>query len=193
MIELPTFAKAASFAAEFVDAGFTQRGLQSIDYIPRKGSRYKAAFSYGPYIADEGRVMVARLIRAKQEGMRVALPLIHSQGNPGATLLNGATASGRVLSIKSVTPGYVCKEGYWLNLVKGGQNYLHQVAVGGRASDAGILAITLNELLRTDFPNNAVVNIGKPVIEGIVEGDVASWNYSVDRVIPIEFAIEEKA
>jgi hypothetical protein len=65
--------------------------------------------------------------------------------------------------------------------------------LAGVHSDAGVLAITLNELLRTDFPNNAVVNIGKPVIEGIVEGDVASWNYSVDRVIPIEFAIEEKA
>jgi hypothetical protein len=193
MIELPAFAHASSFAAEFIDAGFTQRGLQSIDYIPRKGSRYKAAFTFGPYTGDEGRVMVARLIRAKQEGMRVPLPLLHSQGNPGAPLIDGAVASGRVLPLKNVTPGYLCKEGYFLTLFKDGQAYLHQVAVGGRATDAGLLSITLNELLRTDFPNNAVVQLAKPVIEGIVEGDTAGWNYSVDRVIPIEFAIEERA
>lgn len=191
MIELPTFARFSSFSASLIDAGFTQRGVQSLERIDRKGSRYKVALTCPPYTPEQGRVMVARLIRAKQEGIRVALPILHSQGSPGAPLLNGAVSSGRVINIDGLTPGYVCSEGFWLSLVKDGQHYLHSVGIGGTANGAGQLQIELNELLRDSFPDNAVVNLAQPMVEGIVEGDAWAWNYSVDRVIPIEFALEE--
>jgi hypothetical protein len=191
MIELPSFARAASATPMFMDAGFTQRGVQSLGRIDRKGSRYKIAFSYGPFSAAAGNIMVARLIAAKQAGLRVPYPLQISQGSPGTPLLNGAVTTGRIINIDGLTPGYVCSEGFWLSLVKDGRHYLHSVGIGGTANGSGQLQIELNELLRDPFPDNAAVNLAEPMVEGIVEGEVWQWQLSVDRVVPIEFTIEE--
>ncbi len=191
MIELPDFAIRGSVTPTFIDAGFTQRGVQSLSRIDRKGGRYTLACTYGPFHPEEGRVMVARLVAGKQEGIRVAFPLLHSQGAPGNARLDGAAATGKIIDLDGLTPGYVAKEGYWLSLVKDGQHYLHSVRTGGRANAAGQLTLTLNEMLRDSFPDNAVVNLARPMVQGFVQGDRASWQYAVDRMIPIEFAIEE--
>jgi hypothetical protein len=66
------------------------------------------------------------------------------------------------------------------------------VRTGGRASDTGTLTIVLNELVRDSFPDNTVVHLAKPMVQGLVEGDEAAWNISVDRVIPIAFTIKEQ-
>lgn len=192
MIELPNFAIRGSVVPTFIDAGFNQSGIQSDDYIPRKGGRFRVACFYSPLHPDEGRVMVSRLIAGKQEGIRVPFPLLHSQGSPGAPLLSAAVTTGKVIAADGLTPGYFCKEGYWLSLVKDGRHYLHSVREGGRA-DNGALSITLNERLRTDFADNTVVNLAKPMIEGLVLGDEVQWSYAVDRMIPIEFEIKEKS
>lgn len=190
MIDLPTFAVPGSFQATFNDAGFTQSGMQSDDYIPRKGGRYTVAFTFGPYTPDQGRVMVSRLIAGKQGGIRVKLPLLHDQGAPGTPLLNGAVTTGRTLALDGLAPGYVIEEGYWLSLVKSGQHYLHSVRTGATASGAGAATIELNELLRTDFADNTVVNLAQPQVEGLLPEDW-SWSYDVSRVIPIEFSLKE--
>ena len=192
MIELPSFAVPASFSASFMDAGFTQRGIQSADYIPRKGGRYRVGFTFGPYTPDEGRVMVSRLIAGKQGGLRVRFPVLHNQGSPGSPVLSGAVSSGRTLPLSGLTAGYPILEGYWLSLVKSGQHYLHSVGVGATANGSGVATIELNELLRTDFGSGTVVHLLQPQVEGLVVGDEAAWNFAVDRVIPIEFSIEEK-
>lgn len=191
MIELPSFAVRGSASPAFMDAGFIQRGVQSLERIDRKGGRYKLACSYGPFHPEQGRVMVARLIAAKQEGLRIAFPLLHSQGSPGSPLLNGAVTTGRTIPLDGLTPGYTCKEGYWLSLVKDGRHYLHSVRTGGVANGSGQLAVTLNELLRDSFADNTVVHLAKPMVEGFIEGDEAAWSFSVDRMIPIEFTLEE--
>jgi hypothetical protein len=193
MIELPDFATPGAMEPEFLDAGFTQRGLQSLDRIDRKGGRFKLSLSYGPYQPEKARVLVSRLIAAKQEGLRIEYPLLHSQGSPGAPLLNGAVTTGREIVLDGLTPGYTCKEGYWLSLVKSGRHYLHSVRTGGRANGSGQLTITLNEMLRTDFADNTVVHLAKPMVEGFVDGETWAWATAVDRVTPIEFTLEEAA
>lgn len=192
MIELPSFATMGRADPVFIDAGFNQSGIQSDDYIPRKGGRYRVSCAYGPFHPEQGRVMVARLIAGKQGGIRIPLPLQHSQGSPGSPLLNGAVTSGRTLVLDGLTPGYTCKEGYWLSLEKDGQHYLHNVRTGGRASDTGTLTIVLNELVRTSFPDNTVVHLAKPMVQGLVQGDEVGWALSVDQMTPIEFTIKEK-
>ena len=192
MIDLPTFAVPGSFTGTLIDAGFTQAGIESDDYIPRKGSRYSVAFTFGPYTAENARVMVSRLIAGKQGGVRVKLPLLHSQGSPGTPLLNGAVTTGRTIAIDGLTPGYVIQEGFWLSLVKSGQHYLHSVGVGATANGSGQATIELNELLRTDFADNTVVNLAEPQVEGLLVGDEWSWQFDVNRVIPIEFTVKEK-
>jgi len=190
MIDLPTFAVPGSFQATFNDAGFTQTGIQSDDYIPRKGGRYTVAFTFGPYTPENGRVMVSRLIAGKQGGVRVKLPLLHSQGSPGTPLLNGAVTTGRTIAIDGLTVGYEIKEGYWLSLVKSGQHYLHSVGVGATANGSGQATIQLNELLRDSFADNTVVNLAEPQVEGLLSSDW-SWSVDVNRVFPIEFSLKE--
>jgi hypothetical protein len=190
MIDLPTFAVPGSFQATFNDAGFTQTGIQSDDYIPRKGGRYTVAFTFGPYTPENGRVMVSRLIAGKQGGVRVKLPLLHSQGTPGTPLLNGAVTTGRTIAIDGLTPGYVIQEGFWLSLVKSGQHFLHSVGVGATANGSGQATIQLNELLRDSFADNTVVNLAEPQVEGLLPGDW-SWSVDVNRVFPIEFSLKE--
>lgn len=191
MIELPTFAQPAGMQVVFQDAGFTQRGVQSLGRIDRKGGRFKLALSYGPYEPERARVMVSRLIAAKQEGLRVPFPLLHSQGSPGAPLTVGALTSGRSLPLDGLTPGYTVKEGYYLSLEKDGRHYFHSIRTGGVANGSGVLTVTLNELLRDTFPDNTPVHLAKPMIEGLIEGDEWGWQAAVDRVTPIEFALEE--
>ena len=190
MIDLPTFAVPGSFQATFNDAGFTQTGIQSDDYIPRKGGRYTVAFTFGPYTPENGRVMVSRLIAGKQGGVRVKLPLLHSQGSPGTPLLNGAVTTGRTIAIDGLTAGYVIQEGFWLSLVKSGQHFLHSVGVGATANGSGQATIQLNELLRDSFADNTVVNLAEPQVEGLLPGDW-SWSVDVNRVFPIEFSLKE--
>ena len=191
MIELPTFAVPGSFQAFFMDAGFTQRGVQSLDRIDRKGGRYKLALSYGPYLPDQARIMVSRLIAAKQSGLRVDFPLLHDQGGFGPVRLNAAVTSGRTIQIKDLGAGYVIEDGFWLSLVKGTRHYLHNVRFGGTANGSGIVTVELNELLRDTFAENTMVHLGIPKIEGLVDGDEYAWAAAVDRVTPIEFTIEE--
>lgn len=191
MIEFPPNTHMAGCVPTLVDAGFTQRGLGSLQRIERKGTRYKLACTFGPFTPEIARVMVARLIRGKQEGVRLPYPLQHSQGSPGAPLLNGAVSTGREIVLDGLTAGYVCKEGYWLSLVKDGRHYLHNVKTGGMANASGQLTITLNEMVRNSFADNTVVHLAKPMVEGLVEGDEWAWSLSVDRVTPIEFTLEE--
>lgn len=189
MIDLPTFAVPGTFSGTLNDAGFTQSAMQSDEYIPRKGSRYTVAFKFGPYRPDEGRVMVSRLIAGKQGGVRVRLPLLASQGMPGAPVV-GAGATGRTLPLTGLTPGYEILEGYWLSIVKAGQHFLHSVGVGAVANAGGAATIQLNELQRDTFPAGSVVNLAAPQVEGLLPED---WTFAFDvnRVVPIEFTLKE--
>lgn len=190
MIDLPTFAVPGSFQATFNDAGFTQSGVQSDDYIPRKGGRYTVAFTFGPYTADQGRVMVSRLIAGKQGGVRVKLPLLQPQGSPGAPVV-GAGAAGRTLPLTGLTPNYPILEGYWLSIVKGGQHFLHSVGTGAVASAGGAASIELNELLRDTFTAGAVVHLAQPQVEGLLVGDEWGFGFDFNRILPIEFTLKE--
>jgi len=189
VLDLPLFAGPATFTASFNDPGFTQRAVQSDDYIPRKGGRYTVGFTFGPYAPNQGRVMVARLIAGKQGGVRVKLPLLHGQGNPGSPVVS--SASGRMLGISGLTPGYAALEGYWLSLVKDGRHYLHSIGIGATAGVAGTITVELNELLRDTFAPGTPVHLAQPQVEGLLQGDDFSWSVGTDRLFPIAFTIKE--
>ena len=192
MIELPYFAQPSGFTASLMDAGFTQRGVQSLDRIDRKGTRHKVSLSFPPFKPEQGRVMVRRLVRGKQEGVRVALPLLHPQGNPGATVLDANVSTGRTIAITGGTPGYVCKEGFWLSLENAaGQHFLHSVSDTVRFDSAGEASLTLDVMVRDAFVAGNKVHLAQPFVEGLVDGDEWQWAYLIEQLIPIEFALEE--
>lgn len=192
MIDLPTFGVPGRFNGTLNDAGFTQSGIQSDDYIPRKGSRYTVGFRFGPYTADEGNVMVSRLLAGKQGGIRVKLPLLQPQGSPGAPVLASSVSGGRLLPLSGLTPNYPILEGYWLSLVKDGQHFLHNVGIGATANGSGQATIELNELVRDSFPAGTVVHLAQPQVQGLLVGDDWSWDFDVQRIVSIEFTLKEQ-
>lgn len=191
MIELPDFAKPSGFAASLLDAGFTQRGVQSLSRIDRKGSRHRVTLTFPPFQPDQGRVMVGRLVRAKQEGIRVALPLLHSQGSPGNLVLAANVSTGRTITVEGGTPGYICKEGYWLSLEKDGHHFLHSVSAPVRFDELGEAEIVLDVMVRDAFEAGDTVHLAKPMVQGFVDGEEWQWEYLIERMIPIEFTLEE--
>jgi hypothetical protein len=196
MITLPSGVGPGEATPSLMDFGFLQRtgAGGETTRIDRMGSRYRVGFSFGPFSPILGNVMVSRLLSAKSKGIRIPYPLLENQGAPGAPKVDGAGQSGETINLKGVTPGYVCREGYWISIEdQNGRHYLHNVQTGGRATDAGLLEIQLTPMLRWPFANNAVVHIAKPMIEGFVDGDEWAWSLSVDRVVPIQFTVEEAA
>lgn len=192
MIELPDFAVPTSRQASFMSAGFNQSGLQSDAHIARKGSRYQITQTFGPYGPEDSRIMEARLITAKESGgLRVQYHLLHNQGSPGEPLLDGAVSTGKGISLKNLTPGYFCKEGFWLSLVKDDLRCLHKVATGGRAAADGTLDIVLAEMVRDSFPDEAEVHLAKPMVEGLIQGDGVQWSTAASQLTPFEVTMKE--
>lgn len=182
----------AAIAPTFIDFGSYQRPYTGAEVtrIDRPGGKFRFDISLPPLV--DGRAMVSRLVRAKQEGARIAIPLLgQSQGTPGAPLVNGAGQSGTTLNIDGLLAGYTAKEGYWLNIIQGGRYYLHQIATTAVADGSGVLAATIFPALRVSFSDNAVIVLDKPKIEGFIDGNEQAWAVSDDLHTGIQFTIEE--
>lgn len=197
MIELPETPGPNGADPYFFDPGLNLRGALGGPTVrlDRLGARYGVAVTYPPMYANDAKVFISRLIRAKSEGLRMPYPLLGVvQGGAGSPLIDGADQTGRTLNIKGVTPGYLFKEGSWLSIEDAnGQHYLHNVAASTRAPANGEVALPLCEMLRRPFANEDIVHVGRPMIEGFVQGDQQSWTLSIGNFVQLQFAIEEAA
>ena len=196
MVELPEGYAGGSATAELLDQGFLQRAALGGETarINRKGNRYRLAMTYGPYYAETGRVFVSKLISGKSQGLRIPFPLQVDQGSAGAPVVDGAGQTGTTLALRGLTPGYVCRTGYWLSIEdQNGRHYLHNVETGGMADASGDLSVVLSPELRWPFLDGATVHLTKPMVQGYVDGEAWAWQVSVDQVVPISFTLEEAA
>jgi len=198
LIELPSHPQPNGLETSLLDFGQTIRPSTgaAVERLNRKGSRYRLAVSYPPIHHETARVFIARLLRAKTQGIRIALPLLHySQGSPGAgVVVDGAGQTGNTLALRGFTPGYMAKEGYWLSIESAtGQHYLHNIATGGMADATGDLEISLDVELRHPFADGDSVHIAKPMVEGFIDGEEWSWSMPVERLVAIQFVMEEAA
>lgn len=195
MIDLPTDVGPQSFAMSLVDFGGVLRPPLGgrIQRVNRLGNRYRIDITLPPMPLAQGRVWLARLIRGKTQGARMQLPAFE-QGAPGvAVRANGATASGVNLPIDGLPVGYQAREGYWLSIEVGGQHYVHNIASGGTANASGQVTIGIAPLLRVAVPDNAVIHLAQPMIEGMIVGDELEWQLSLAHHLGLSFGLEEAA
>lgn len=190
MIELPDSPAPNGMDPVLIDYGSIVRGASSLR-INRPGSRYRVTFSYPPMIPDKSRQFVARLLRAKREGIKIKLPLIVSQGFPGTPVVNGAGQSGTSINLRGFTPGYIAKEGYWLTIIEGAGAYLHSVAATATANGSGTMTLQIEPPLRVPFADGRTVNFAAPYVEGFVDGEDWGWQIPVNRLIAVSFTVEE--
>jgi hypothetical protein len=197
MIELPNDPAPNGVQPSLLDYGMILRpgSGAAVLRVDRKGSRYKAVISFPPMLPSVSRVFIARLLKAKREGLRIPYPLIDvPQGSPGSPVVDGAGQSGTTLALRGLTPGYAAKEGYWLSIEDAdGQHYLHNVSETARADGSGAATLDITPELRAPFLDGATVHLAKPMIEGFVDGNEWSWAIPVNKLIAIEFPLEEAA
>jgi len=179
-----------------LDFGFFQKPSTggAVTRIDRAGMRHKVEFTFPPTPADTARVFISRIERAKSEGLRIPFLLAGvDQGSPGTPAVNGSGAAGTSLPVKSLTSGYVAREGYWLSVVdSAGVYYLHQVTAEATASGGGTATLSIWPPLRAPLADGNSVILDEPLVEGIVTGDF-SWPQPVDGLIEFGFTLEEAA
>lgn len=174
-VELPQPRLPQVAVPKLLDWGSDQKapmggGFQRLN---RLGNRFALDITY-PRLKPEpdGRILIARLRRAKTEGALFPFPQPGLDiGNPGNPVVNGAGQTGTVLVLRGFTAGYVLREGQYFSIIHGGRRYLHCAAGDFIASPDGIMIVTLDPMLRMDgLQDGAVAEVAKPYIEGIVSG-----------------------
>lgn len=197
MLTLPEWPAPNGATVTAVDRGGVLRGASALR-VNRLGNHYRASVTYPPMNdAERARVFVSRLIRAKRQGLRLPYPLLdvdQSQCGNGV-VVDGAGQAGASLALRGLSPAIVVREGFWMSVEDAdGQHYLHNVGADVLVGADGRAVVSVADtLLRRDFADGARVHLVKPMIEGLVEGDDASWELAVDRNLSIAFMIEEAA
>lgn len=168
--------------------GVTQR-------LDRLGSRHSIDVELPPMrIGDTGRKWIARLLRAKQEGARIAFPQVEFDPGPcGRPTVSTPTAAGRFIPIIGATPHYAVQEGQWLSVTHSGRSYLYCCTAQIVLDANGAGAIPVDVLLRSPLTVGDAVEIGRPVIEGWLAGDGYEWTIERSRTVGLSFTIMERA
>jgi hypothetical protein len=186
MIELPDDPAPNGVEVSLLDFGMILRPATgaAVLRLNRAGSRYRVTVSFPPMKPDVAGKFIARFQKAKREGLRIDFPLLgFSQGSPGAPLVDGANPTGTTLPVKGLTPGYPVKEGFWLTLIDAdGNRYLHCATSAVRADASGDAELEIEPPIRAPLPDEAVILLARPTIEGVVVEEVG-WSLSVDRLV----------
>jgi len=162
--------------------------------INRPGNRWRVNVTMPPMDTyDDGRIFVARLVRARQEGLRMKFPLNGVQvGDPGSPQVDGAGQSGRILNLRGMADGFSAREGFFFSIETDGTHYLYQVDDGFTFDASGNGSIIINPMLRVPPNDGDVCHFVQPMIEGLVEGNDWEWEYSVANLTSISFGIKER-
>lgn len=162
--------------------------------INRGGSRHAVTYAVDFDTDEEFRRFAQKLRRAKTEGalarfIQIGLAI----GSPGSPLVDGATAGGTTLPVKGLTPYYAVREGQFLSVIVSGRRYVHSVDAEAVADASGDVELTITPELRISLAGDEVIEIAKPMIEGLTEGDVVQWEHAVHSHEPMVFMIREMA
>lgn len=192
MIELDDQFVPNGVEPRLIDRGTVLRGGASVR-VDRAGSRYGTMLSFPPMVPQRSRVLIADLLRAKREGLRVEVQLLgEGQGIPGVPVVDGAGQSGASIAIRGLTPAYIAKKGFWLNLIEAdGTRYLHNVSATAVADGTGAATVQIEPPLRAPFADGDTVELAKPMIEGFVDGEEWSWSVPVNHLIAVSVPLEE--
>lgn len=197
MILLPATPAPNAAQPEMIDFGRTIEGALGGGSVRvnRPGSRFRVAVGFAPMEPELADVFVARLIAAKDEGLRIPFPQrTRARGNPGSPVVDGANQTGKLLALRGATVGHVFREGGWISIVDAsGQHYLHSIAGSVRVAADGTCDLPINPMLRAPFPDGAAIHAARPMIEGMVEGESIAWRENEQHLVEISFVLREAA
>ena len=162
--------------------------------VDRIGSRWAFGFETSAMrIEPDGRRWGTLLDRADRDGVLIAIEQPDfDPGAPGRPTVTSNTASGRSVPITGATPNYAVRPGQWVSFVHGGRRYLDKVAEQVVLNSSGAGMLVLLNLIRTPLTAGDVVELGRPMIEGSLEGyQPGAWE--LERVTAFSFTVREDA
>ena len=195
MIELPRHPAPRSAQHELLDFGKTIEGALGTGSVRlnRPGSRFRAEVFFAPMEPEVADIFIARLIAAKDEGLRIPYPQRRrARGNPGVPVVDGANPAGKLLPLRGATVGHVFREGGWISIEDAaGQHYLHNIRGTVMVGADGTCDLPISPMLRVPFADGATIHAAQPMMEGDVEA--ISWPEDDDHLIRLSFIIREAA
>lgn len=161
-------------------------------YVARLGNRFELQVQYPPMAAEVARVFISRLNQAKASTLLMPFPQPGvAVGAEGAPRVNGAGQAGTFLVVDGLPAAKAVGEGWFMSFIAGGRRYLHQVAADAVADGGGAVTLTIEPMLRVSPPDNAVVELVEPKIEGFVQGDGVPWTIETAALYGLSFTIRE--
>lgn len=194
-IDLPATPGPVDIAIRQIDFGGTLTpGLGGpVQRINRNGNRFAVAVQMPPMKPIDARAWLAALNLGVQQGVRWRLRQVELlPGSPGAVKVNGGGQAGGTLVVKGANPNYPFRLGQFLSLVHGGQRYLHQIAAPVNANGSGGATLSIVPWLRVEPDNNDVIEIGQPIVEGLLADNGFEWSIDRARLAGISFTILER-
>lgn len=192
VVDLTDLRIASALPQPFNGAAVQQPTYGSGFRIDRPGSRWRFQFrTPAMYLEPDWRQMSAHFDDAERLGGLFAIPQPRfAVGAPGSPLIDGATATGRLVQLSGLTANYAVRAGQWVSLVVDGQRYADRIAEQVVASSGGTATIRLRNLIRAPLAGGEVVELAVPKVEGLVE--VSAWpELTPDGVTDLEWSVTE--
>lgn len=139
-----------------------------------------------------GPALAVDLIEGKYQGVVIPIPEpklpVVSYGSP---LVDLGGQGGRTLNIKGATPDAVIIKGKWFSIIIGDQRYAYKTRSEVTVGPDGKASLPISPMLRVSPPNNSVIELASPKMEGLVKtlDDRAVNNIGA---MAIRFSIAEK-
>lgn len=145
----------------------------TVQTVSRPGSRWRASLEFSGMTLAQGATFDAFL--ASLDGMagRFYLPPHHRLGTGAACTVNGASQTGRILTITAAA-GRAFAAGDYFSV----NGEFKMVTVAATADGAGAINLQFSPALRAAPPNGATVTFAQPVTLMMLDSD----EYSVVRV-----------
>ena len=194
-IDLPATPGPVEISIRQIDFGGTLTpGLGGpVQRINRNGNRFAVAVQMPPMKPIDARAWLAALNQGVQQGVRWRLRQVELfPGSPGTVRVNGGGQAGSTLVVDGANPNYPFRLGQFFSLVHNGQRYLHQLAAAVNANGSGQASLSIVPALRIEPADNDLVEIGQPIVEGLLADNGFEWSIDRARLAGISFTILER-
>lgn len=196
MITLPPQFVPSEVVPQLMDFGMLLRPASGAPAlrVNRAGSRFAIQVAFPPMLPEKARTLLALMLKAKREGIRIEFPLNGLAQGGGAAKVDGGSAAGTWLPLKNMTPGFMFRQGVWLTAeAADGTRCLHCVAEPVRVSSDGKATLTIEPPLRVALLDDDDVLLAAPTIEGWITSEV-SWTMPLEQIVQgLNITIEEAA
>lgn len=195
LIDLPLTPGPARVSPTPMDFGGQLPGLLGgpTTRLNRQGNRWAMVVAMRALTLEQARAWSADLTLGMQFGVRWKLRQVGlMQGPVGTPRVNGAGQEGYSLICDGFLNAASWKKGTFINLISGGNRYVHKLAAAGYADAGGNATLQFTEKLRVFPADNDLIDFA-PYIEGLLDEGAAALTIDERRLCqPFSFTIAEQ-